>query len=118
MGCRQIIAGGLLGALAGAVLGNNIATGGGRSGGSIIGGVAGAAVGAHVGKATAACGEDAPPPPRYEADYVPPPPPPPPRPRCGRAETRIEYPDGSVEEYPVRACRGSDGRFHVVEDFR
>ena len=100
------IAGGVLGAVAGAVIGNNIGRGPGRAGGSIIGGVAGAAVGANVGASTTSCGQ-----PVYDA---PPPPPPPPPPRCGRAENRIIYPDGSVESYPVRACRDPYGRWFVT----
>ena len=118
--CRQeqtnrAIAGGVLGAVAGAVLGNNIATGGGRSGGSIIGGVAGAAVGAKVGQSTAGCTNGPPPQPVYQDYSPPPPPPPPPPPRCGRAENRIIYPDGTVESYPVRACRDPYGRWSVVQ---
>jgi hypothetical protein len=115
---NRAVAGGVLGAVAGAVIGNNIGTGGGRTGGSIIGGVVGAAAGAKVGASTAGCVNGAPPPyPVYRDDGPPPPPPPPPPSyrRCGRAENRIYYPDGTMESYPVRACRGPDGRWFVAQ---
>jgi hypothetical protein len=104
----RAIAGGVLGAVAGAVIGNNIGRGPGRAGGSIIGGVAGAAVGSHVGASTTVCDGQV----VYDA---PPPPPPPPPPRCARAENRIIFPDGSVESYPVRACRDPYGRWRVAD---
>lgn len=114
------VGGAILGGIAGAVLGNNIGQGPGRAGGSIIGGVAGAAVGANVGKASAACDPNGPPPGPGVAPagyYDNPPPPPPPRyPPCGRAETRITYPDGSTEAYPTRACRDPQtGVWHVAQ---
>jgi len=116
------VGGALLGGLAGAVLGSNIARGGGRTGGAVIGGVAGAAVGSSIGGSTAAnnCaqyGGPPPPPgsgPAYYDNGGPPPPPPPPQ--CGPAETRIHYPDGSVQSFRSRACRDPyNGVWHIVQ---
>ena len=135
------VVGGLLGAVAGATLGNSVTHGGAKLGGAIIGGVAGAAAGASIGHATAACqpGQPA----AYAGqpdggDYGPPPPPPPPgayipneddryagpngqpyysgpppQP-CQMVEDRVFYPDGTTDSSPVQACRGPNGRWHVV----
>jgi hypothetical protein len=123
------IAGGVLGAIGGAVIGSNLAHGGGRDGGAVIGGVVGAAGGAAVGGATAACDSA-----RYDDNqgYNGPPPPPPPQyddryndPRypasrpyegdCTNVESRVYFPDGTVERDQVRACRGGDGHWFVAE---
>jgi hypothetical protein len=127
---RQI-AGGLLGAIGGAVIGSNLAHGGGRDGGAVIGGIAGAAGGAALGGATAACDPN-----QYDqtADPAPPPPPPPPgygdrygQPgdpayddrgydhRCAMVESRVFFPDGSIERDRVQACRDPNGRWYVAE---
>lgn len=124
---RQI-AGGVLGAIGGAVLGSNLAHGGGRDGGAVIGGVVGAAGGAAVGGATAACDSDhyystgAPPAPpqtayddrygqryddqRYDDRYN--------DHRCAMVESRIYFPDGSIDRTQVQACR-DHGQWHVVD---
>ena len=128
------VAGGLLGAIGGAVIGSNLARGGGRTGGAVIGGAVGAAAGAGIGGATAACNSD----PGYaEAANAPPPPPPPPPPPgyddrgygnpgyddpgpgyrrgCAMVESRVYFPDGTIERDQVRACRDYDGHWRVTE---
>jgi hypothetical protein len=122
------IAGGVLGAIGGAVIGSNLAHGGGRDGGAVIGGVVGAAGGAAVGGATAACDSDT-----YYTTGGPPPPPPPPAyddrygqryddrayddrddHRCAMVESRVYFPDGSIDRGQVRACR-DHGEWRVVD---
>jgi len=113
------VGGALLGALAGAALGSNVARGGGRTGGAVIGGVAGAAVGSSIGGSAAAnncAAQNGPGPGPAYYDAPPPPPPPPPPPQCGPAETRIHYPDGSVQSFRSRACRDPyNGVWHIVQ---
>jgi hypothetical protein len=129
---RQV-AGGVIGAIGGAVLGSNLASGGGRTGGALIGGAVGAAAGAGIGGATATCDD------QYydQASNGPPPPPPPPGyddrdngyrdggyrggydngvpPGCAMVESRVRFPDGSIERDPVQACRGPDGHWRLAQ---
>jgi hypothetical protein len=122
------VAGGVLGAIGGAVIGSNLAHGGGRDGGALIGGALGAAGGAAVGGATAACDPD----PYYPTNGAPPPPPPGYGDRygqpydqryddrdaarhCAMVESRVYFPDGSVERDQVQACRDHAGHWYVAE---
>jgi hypothetical protein len=107
---QREIAGGLLGAIGGAVLGSNLAHGGGRGGAAVAGGALGGLAGAGIGGATAACDSAAPA--YYDSEAPPPPPPPPP---CTMVESRVYFPDGTIQRDHVRACRDEDGRWFVNE---
>jgi hypothetical protein len=141
---RQRGAGGaLLGAGIGALAGNGIASRGAKTEGAVLGGLLGAVIGGNVGAQTAACGPQgyqqqgyASPPraqtyyddrqgydraydPRYDSDEPYPAPQPvaqgPVGEDCTLAESPIYLPDGSVQKRFVRVCRGSDGRYVVVD---
>ncbi|MDQ0465782.1 hypothetical protein QO010_003574 [Caulobacter ginsengisoli] len=137
--------GALLGAGIGALAGNGIASRGAKTEGAVLGGLLGAVIGGNVGAKTAACAPQgypqqgvygAPPvqsyndrdggyapayDPRYDGYGDEPYPAPQPVARgpvgedCTLAESPIYLPDGSVQKRFVRVCRGSDGRYVVVD---
>ncbi len=114
------VAGGVLGAIGGAVLGSNLAHGGGRTGGALIGGAVGAAGGAAVGGATAACdpnqyNQTSGPPPAYDDRYDAPYDDADRDHRCAMVESRVYFPDGSIQRDRVEACRDRHGHWRVTD---